>query len=57
MSSRLESIHESALSEIGLTELEFNGCMIKFANEKRIVQLVMESQARQEALKEQYLRG
>jgi hypothetical protein len=57
MGQRLGDIHESALRDIGLTESQFNGCMLKFGNDQRIVKMVMDSQARQEALKESILRG
>ena len=48
MSRRLDDIQEQALKAVKLTEDEFKGCMVKFGNERKIVELIMESQARQE---------
>jgi hypothetical protein len=54
MSQRMENIQGQALKAIELTEDEFKGCMVKFGNERKIVLLIMESQARQEQLKETF---
>ena len=56
MSQRMQDIHTSALSVIGLSDNEFNGCMVKYGNDRRIIELVMQSQARQEQIKESRLR-
>ncbi len=56
MQQRLERIHTSALSTIGLNDNEFNGCMVKYGTDRRMLELVMQSQANQEKLKESRLR-
>lgn len=39
MAKRLEQIHEDALSEIGLSEEAFKGCMIKFGNDRCVTRV------------------
>jgi hypothetical protein len=56
MAHRLNDIHESALRDIGLGDDEFKGCMVKFGSDRRLIELVVQSQQNQEALKEKYLR-
>jgi len=55
LANKVDDVQAKFLREAKLSEDEFKACLIKFGNNRQIMELVMESQMRQEALKEQHL--
>jgi hypothetical protein len=55
LGQRLAALHGAAIRAAGLTEEQYGGCMIKYGNEPRVVELVMKSQMENERIKREAL--